>query len=220
MTIAVKAEKRDKSVGLDKLRAKGFLPAVYYGKKEVNTPIQILASDFNKAWRQAGESSVITISTGEKNVDALIHDVQFNPVTGQPIHADFYVFEKGQKIEVSVPLEFIGTSPAVKELGAVLVKVMHEIKIEAEPANLPHVIEVDISSLAQMNDHISAKEISLPKGVTLMENPDEMIVNVVEPKEEPVEETPVDLSAIEVEKKGKKDEEGAPSEDAPAAETK
>ncbi len=190
------------------------MPAVYYGKKEKTVPIQITASEFLKVWKQAGESTVVSIKTPEASVDTLIHDVQFDPVTGQAIHADFYVFEKGKKIEVSVPLEFVGISPAVKDLGAVLVKVLHEIKIEAEPSNLPHQIEVDISSLVLMNDHILSKDIKLPTGVTLIENPDEMIVNVVEPKEEPVEVAPVDLTAIEVEKKGKTDEEGAEGETA------
>lgn len=208
MTLSIKAEPRVKKGNLEGLRKAGVFPAVYYGKKEEAKPIQMSASEFGKVWKEAGESTVVSITMPTGNVDALIHDVQFDVVTGQPIHADFYVFEKGHKVEISIPLEFIGVSPAVKEQGAVLMKVLHEIKIKAEPAKLPHAIEVDISSLINLNDHITAQSIKLPAGVELIENPEEVVVSVAEAKEEVVEATPVDLSAIEVEKKGKKEEEG------------
>ena len=218
MPITINVEKREKVGKLENLRKQGVFPAVFYGHKEKSTPIQMKKSDFIKVWKKAGESSVVSLTMKEGSVDALIHDVNFDPLTGEPRHADFYVFEKGHKVEISVPIEFEGVSLAVKELGAVLIKVLHELKIKADPANLPHQIIVDISSLAQFGDHITAKDIKLPNGVELMENPEEVIVNVAEPKEEPVEEAaPIDLSAIEVEKKGKKDEEAAEgAEPAPA----
>ena len=89
-------------------------------------------------------------------------------------------------------------------------KILREIKVKAEPANLPHQIEVDISPIVALEGQILAKEIVLPKGVELMEHPEEVIVTVATPKEEKEEEVvaPADLSQIEVEKKGKKEEEG------------
>lgn len=208
MTITLNANKRTQNETADEARKSGYIPAVYYGKKEKSTPILIKKSDFLKAWKEAGESTVISISVEDQKVDALINDVSVDPVTNEPIHADFYVFEKGHKVELSVPVEFIGISPAVKELGGVLVKVVHEIKIEAEPSNLPKNIDVDISSLLQFGDSIAAKDVPMPKGVTLIENPEEIIVTVSAPKEEKEEESaPIDLSAIEVEKRGKTEEE-------------
>jgi large subunit ribosomal protein L25 len=170
-------------------------------------------SEFLKVWKEAGESTVVSIKTPAGQVDALIHDVQFEPVSGQPIHADFYVFEKGHKVEISIPLEFVGESPAVKA-GGVLVKSLHELKIKADPSNIPHELAVDISTLLEIGNDIFAKDIKLPSGVELMENPEEVAVTVALAKEEPAEEAPMDLSAIEVEKKGKKEEEG----EAPATE--
>ena len=212
MTITIKAEVRTQLGKVEGLRKKGLFPAVFYGKKEKSTPIQILASEFKKVWKEAGESSVVTISLPDDKLDALIKDVQFDPVSGQPVHADFYVFEKGQKMEISIPIEFIGESPAVK-LGAVLVKTLHELKIKAEPANLPHAIEVDISGLLEIGNQISAADIKLPTGVELIENPEEVIVSIAEAKEEVVEEAaPIDLTQIEVEHKGKIEEEGAEGE--------
>lgn len=207
----LKVELRSKAEKLESLRKAGKIPAVFYGKKEKSTPISIPKVDFLKAWEKAGESSVITLETPEGVKESLIHDVDFDPVTGTPRHADFYVFEKGHKVKVDIPLEFIGVSPAVKDLGGVLVKVLHEVKIEAMPKDLPHNIEVDISSLVTFEDQILAKDIKLGSGVTLLENLDEVVALVSQPREEKEEESaPIDLSAIEVEKKGKEEtEEGA-----------
>jgi large subunit ribosomal protein L25 len=207
--LELNVQKRDKKVNLEKLRKEGFLPAVFYGKKEDSTPIKISQADFLKAFREAGESTVITLKHEGGSLDTLIQDVDFDPVTGIPRHADFYAFEKGHKLEVDVPLEFTGIAPGVKELGGLLVKVLHELKIEALPTNLPHQIEVDISSLSEIGSQILAKDIKLPEGVTLLDDEDEVVVLVAAPKEEEEEAAPVDLSAIEVEKKGK---EKAPEE--------
>jgi large subunit ribosomal protein L25 len=210
MTINIKAEKRTKLGKLASLRKEGFMPAVFYGHKKEATPIQIKKIDFVKAWKNAGESTIIKLTMPEGELEALIHDVDLDPLTDEPRHADFYVFEKGHKVEIAVPLEFIGISPAVKDLGGSLMKILHEIKVKAEPSNLPHQIEVDISSITELEGQILAGDIKLPKGVELMEHEEEVIVTVATPKAEKVEEeAPVDLSAIEVEKKGKTEEEGA-----------
>ncbi len=212
MTIDLKTENRSEIGKLDALRESGFVPCVYYGHKKESTPLKIKKVDFIKAWKSAGESSVITLKTENGDLDALIHSVDLHPITGEPIHADFYVFEKGHKIEISIPLEFQGVSPAIKDLGGILTKVMHEIKIKADPSNLPHEILVDISTLINLDSQILASEITLPKGVELMENLDEVVASISVPKEEVVETAPIDLSQIEVEKKGKKDEETAEAE--------
>lgn len=202
--IELKAKSRDLSEDPRDLRADGFIPAVFYGKKTESTPVSVATVDFLKVLKKAGESSVVTLVHDSGKVDVLIHDVAFDPVSDMPIHADFYVFNKDVKIEVAVPLEFIGVAPAVKDLGGLLVKVMHELKIEALPANLPHQIEVDISSMAQIGDQVLASDLKLPSGVTLVEGGEEVVVLVSGPKAEEEEEAaPVDLSAIEVEKKGK-----------------
>lgn len=213
--LTLKAEIRDKKAKPASLRKAGNVPAVFYGKKEASTPISIRQVDFLKVWKEAGESTVVTLETPEGVKESLIHDVEVDAVTGQPIHADFYVFEKGHKVEVAIPLEFTGVSPAVKDLGGILVQVMHELKIEAVPKDLPHNIEIDISVLKQFGDQILAKDISLPKGVELKAAPEEVVATVSAPREEKEEEsTPVDLSSIEVEKKGK--EEAPEGTEAPA----
>lgn len=222
--LSLTIEKRDMKAKADALRNVGKIPAVFYGPKEASTPIILSQKDFAKVWKQAGESSVIILkdSTGNEH-EVLIHEVDVHPLTGAPRHADFYVIEKGKKVSVSVPLEFIGVSPAVKDKGGILVKVQRELEIEAAPRDLPHDLKVDISALVEFTDVIVAKNIPLPKGVELKVNPEEVVASVQEAKEE-VEEAPVaiDMSAIEVEAKGKEAKEGeaAPEAETPAPEKK
>lgn len=204
--LTLKAESRDLKTKPKDIRQAGRIPAVFYGKQTASTPISIAEVDFKKVWEAGGESSVVTLETSEGPVESLIHDVDFDPITDRPRHADFYVFEKGHKVEVEIPLEFVGVSAAVKDLGGGLVKVVHALKIEAMPKNLPHNLEVDLSSLINFESQILAKDIVLPEGVVLMVAPEEVIALVSAPREEKEEEAaPIDLTAIEVEKKGKEE---------------
>jgi len=209
--ITLTVEKRDMGKSAEALRAGGLLPAVFYGPKVTSTPVVLDFKEFDKAWKKAGESSIVILKEkdGEEH-EALIHAVDKHPVTETIRHADFYVIEKGKKVEVSVPLVFEGVSSAVKDKGAILIKVMREIKIEAAPRDLPHELKVDISKLVEFTDTIHAKDIALPKGVELKANPEEMVASVKEAKEEVVEATPaaIDMSAIQVEAKGKEVKEG------------
>lgn len=210
--LSLEVKPRDVGGNLHKIRQDGFLPAVFYGKKESSTPISIKLADFLKVWKKAGETSVVVLKSEKGDLETLIHEVDLDPITEEPRHADFYVFEKGHKLKIDVPLEFVGVSPAVKDLGGILIKVMHHVKVEAMPKDLPSKIEIDIAPLTSFESQILAGSLVMPSGVTLIEDPTEVVALVSEPKEEKEEEVaPVDLSAIEVEKKGKKEEEGEES---------
>jgi large subunit ribosomal protein L25 len=217
MSITLQFETRDAKVAPNTLRNTGRIPAVFYGRKQKSTPITVSTREFEKVWKKAGEHTIVSLRKGDEEVEALLHAVDKHPVTGIPRHADFYVFEKGQKLKIKIPIEFVGISPAVKDLGAVLVKVVHDLEIEASPKDLPQKLEVNISSLAAFGNVITAKEIALPAGVTLVISPDDVIASVYEPKEEIVEEAPVDLSTIEVAKKGKEPVPGETAEEAEGA---
>lgn len=206
--LTLNVEKRDNKIKLGALRKSGLMPAVFYGPKEANTPVSVSAVEFKKIWKKAGESSVIILKEGKNEHEALIHEVDRDPLTEEPRHADFYVIEKGKKVEVSVPLVFVGVSPAVKDKGGILVKVQRELKIIAGARDLPHELEVNIATLIEINSVIHAKEILLPKGVELKVNPEEVVASIAEAKEEKVEVAPVDVSAIPVEAKGKEAKEG------------
>ncbi|MDE2188498.1 MAG: 50S ribosomal protein L25 [Patescibacteria group bacterium] len=204
------------------LRKAGKIPAVFYGPKESSTPVAVSMVEFKKVWKKAGESSIVILKDGTNEHEVLIHDVDVHPVSGAVRHADFYVIEKGKKVQVHTPIVFAGISPAVKDKGGILVKVLRDLEIEAAPRDLPHEISVDISGLVELNSAIHAKDVTLPNGVSLVTKPDEIVASIAEAREE-VEEAPqaIDMSAIEVESKGKEVKEGEATADAvPAKEEK
>ena len=190
-------------------KADGMIPAVMYGAHAKSTPIFIDKIAFQKTLKSAGESTIIKLE-GDSSENVLIHDVQMDPVLYVPIHADLYVVEKGQKVHVNVPLAFVGESPAVKS-GMNLVKVMHELSVEGDPAKLPHEFSVDLSALVDAKSVIHVSDIKLPSGVELYHISGTDIVASIAQAEELTEEAPVatDLSAIEVEAKGKKEDDEA-----------
>jgi large subunit ribosomal protein L25 len=219
---AIKAQKRDGSIKLDTLRKQGEIPAVFYGAGKESTSVSVPIIEFKKVWREAGESSTIKIAAPSGTVDVLIHEVQVDPVTDEPIHVDFLVIDMKKKIKVKVPIVFEGISNAVKSGIGNLVKVLHEVEIEALPGDLPSKLIADIAKLETLKDQVFVSDIKLPAGVVVINAPTDVVASIVEQVEEKEEvAAPVDLSAIEVEKKGKKEEEGAEgAEAAPATPAK
>lgn len=211
MVLTLKASPREiLGKKIKSFREKGLLPAVIYGAGENSKPIALNLKEFERVWSKAGESSIIELEIGGDKKNVLIAEVQRDPLKDVPIHADFQVLRMDEKIEAEVPINFIGESPAVKNLGGVLVKVLHELEIEALPADLPAVLEVDISGLANLDDRFLVKDLKLPNGVKVLASSEEVIILVEEPK---AEEIPVEAPTLEdievVGKKGKKEEEGA-----------
>lgn len=200
-------ETREKGANLEAIRKGGRIPAVLYGKKEASASVTVSEKEFNKVYKEAGESSVIILAGLGEDKEALIHDVDIEPVRGEVRHADFYVIEKGKKVTVSIPLEFEGTAPAEK-LGGALMKVLHEIEIEAFPKDLPHELVIDVTSLTELDSQILVSDVKVPAGVTVLTDGDEVValVSAVKEEEETPQEAP-DLSAIEVAPRGKKEEE-------------
>ncbi len=209
--ITLEATLRDVKVNPKMIRKQGLVPAVFYGGGHASTSISVDKIKFRKVLEEAGESSIITLKTPTGSLDALIHDVGRDPVIGDPVHVDFYIVAKGHKLEVDVPLEFIGVAPAEK-LGGIVMRVMHEIRIESLPGKLPQHITVDLSTLKTLEDHITVADLTLGDGVRAIPLGTEVVAGMTLPKEEEETTAPIDISAIEVEKKGKKEEEEVPAE--------
>jgi len=205
--LILQAEQRDAKGGIGALRREGKIPAVMYGPREESVSLAVDGKKFGGVWEEAGESTVVALETpiGKKSV--LIHEVQLDPVKNTPLHIDFYVVETGKEVEVSVPIDFTGVSPAAKSLGGVLVKVMHEMPVKGLPDRLPHRIEVDISSLTALDSHIAVGDVPLPEGIEPTVSAEEIVASVSAAAEEAEAEESADLSSIEVERKGKKEEE-------------
>lgn len=211
----IDAKVREAKAKLADVRKAGDMPAVFYGAGKESTSISVPLMAFEKAYKEAGESSAITLKMGGEVLNVLIHDVQYDPVKNFPTHADFLVIDMNKPIEVTVPLEFTGISNAVKSGLGILMKVMYEIQVKGLPKDLPHQIEVDLSPLETLENQIHIRDIILPKGIETLAHADEVVALVAAAKEEVEETAPVDLSTIEVSvEKGKKEEE------APAADEK
>lgn len=164
------------------LRSEGFLPAVLYGEGIPVIPLTVSFREFENVLRDAGETSLVTVSVEGKAYNVLIHDVAKDPMSLSPIHADFYAVRMDKPIEANVPLMFEGESPAVKNDAGILLKVLHELEVKALPKDLPHEIVVDISLLATFEDKIHVKDIVLPTGVTTESDPDEVVALVEPPR--------------------------------------
>jgi large subunit ribosomal protein L25 len=213
------ATKRSKADKLETVRSNGMVPAVVYGAGIENTSVSVPAADFKKVFAHAGESEVVTLTIDDHKHSVLVHDVQRDPVRGFAVHIDFLAIDMNKKITVMVPLEFEGVSPAVKSGTGSLVKIIHEVEIEALPKDLPHALHVSIDGLATTQDKLHVKDIAVPTGVVILTDADETVALIAELVEEK-EETPVDIADIEVEKKGKKDDEEGAAADEGASEEK
>jgi large subunit ribosomal protein L25 len=207
--MTVKLEVTAKTASAKALRKAGSIPAVVYGPKQEPLAVSVEKSVFEKLLKEAGESTVINLVGLGEEIEVLVHEVSFNPAKGGVEHVDFYAIEKGKEITVHVPLEFIGEAPAVKKGGS-LTKVLHEIEVTCKPSALPQHIEVDVTPLDDFEKQIHVKDLVVPNGVKV-ENDGEEVVALVQEVQEEVEPEPVavDMDAVEVEAKGKTEEEPA-----------
>lgn len=170
---------------LEELRTNGFIPAVLYGREVAPTMLTINYLDFSRAFKSAGESTLVELSVGgKKSVNVLIHEVTTHPVSGRFVHVDFYQVNMKEEIETDIPLEFVGESAAVKALSGVLVRSLEEVKVKCLPSDLPHALSVDLSKLATFDDAIKIKDIVLPKGVEMLDDVETVIATVAPPRTE------------------------------------
>ena len=206
--IELKVLKRDPQDNNEYLRSQGLVPAILYGSDFESTPVSVDDIEFRKVYKEAGTSHLIT-STGEVSGEMLIvQDMQVHVVSGELLHIDFKVVEKGQKTEITVPIVLIGKAPAKENKIGLLNFSNEEVVIETIPSNIPESIEVDITGLANLGDSIKISDIKLPEGVELVDDEDFTIVSIVSPREEEPEEEAETDTVMEpelVDQKGKEE---------------
>lgn len=185
------------------LRNKGLLPAVLYGADAKADNLMVDAKEFNKVYAKAGSSSLVDLKVDENNaVKILIHEPQMDPVKDIPLHADFYKIKMTEKITTEIPLEFIGVSPAVKDLEGNLITNKDNVEVECLPADLIPKIEVDIARLKTFDDLIHVKDLVVPETIHILDDPDEIVTQVTPPRsEEELEEMEAE-AASDAEKAG------------------
>jgi len=208
------------------LRAQEIVPAVVYGAGiEAPTPVEVDRGEFVRVFRAAGESGVVELSIDGKMVNVLIHDIQTDPLRDEVIHADFRALDMTKPIEANVKLAFTGESAAIKVLGGIFVHSLDDVKVRALPKDLPHEIAVDISGLATFDDVVRVKDLPAMPGVEILVDAETTLASVDAPRSEEEladlnKAVEADVTAVEVEKKGKEEEEGAEGAEGEAAEGK
>ncbi|MDP1629768.1 MAG: 50S ribosomal protein L25 [bacterium] len=204
---------------LKTLRKEGMVPAVLYGPGVKSSSLQVNLRDLEKIYKEAGENTIVKLKIKDDKIperNVLIYDIARDPVRRNIIHIDFLQVKMDQAIKAAIPLEFTGESSAVKNEGGIMVKNIHEVEVEALPADLPHKIVVDISSLNTFEDAILVKDLPVSSKVKILAESELMVAQVQPPrteaelealKEEVVEK--VEEVKVETEeKKAEKEQEG------------
>jgi large subunit ribosomal protein L25 len=193
-------------------RSGGLIPAVVYGGGKDNVAIQVDRKSMLELMKKAGsENPIFLLKLGDNQRHAMIREVQVDPVSRQVLHIDFQRVMMDQKVRVQVPVELVGTAWGVKNEGAVLDFVTREVEVECLPGDIPKHVEIDVTGL-HVGQHAEARDLKLPVGVTLHDDPEKVIVSLAHARLEahPAAEeaaAAADREEPEVIKKGKTDEE-------------
>jgi len=194
---------------VDALRRRGEVPAVLYGRNLPAVAITAETGALVRAWRRAGRTHLIDLSidgAGPRKV--LFHDLQIDPRTARPLHADFFAVNLLERLAVDIPVMTVGEAPAVSELKlGSLQLVLVTLRVEALPSNLPDHLAVDVTGLTEVDSAVRVREVALPEGVTLAAHvdPDEVVVKVAPLRVVAAEEeapAPVEAEAPEAEAEG------------------
>jgi large subunit ribosomal protein L25 len=207
--VVIQAEPRTvigKQVGA--LRREGKLPGVIYGHNVKPTPILMDLRTASRILAGLTASSLVSIALDGKETSALVREKQRDFIRGTLLHVDFQAVSLTEKIKTKVGIELVGLAPAVKDFNAVIVNGLEALEVEAFPQDLPERFTVDISQLVRIGDALHVRDIPVSEKVTVLDQPDEMIVLATASKEE--EEAPVaevTTEEPEVLERGKKEEE-------------
>jgi large subunit ribosomal protein L25 len=167
---------------VNNLRKEGIVPANIFGKKTKSQSIQVVFSDFKPVYKQAGETAIVDLVIGKAKTPhhSLIRHIQFDPVTDKILHVDFMEVDLKEKIETEVPIKIEGESQAVSDKLALLQQDLTTILIEATADNIPEEIVVNISDLKTVGETILTKNLKIPSGVTLKNDPEQSVVRLAE----------------------------------------
>jgi large subunit ribosomal protein L25 len=173
-----------------RLRRTGVVPGVVYGRGTESVAVQVDGKTFDALYRSAGRTSIVNVRLdGGGGQSAIIKSVQRNPVSGRPIHVDFLLVDLRQEMEVEVPVVYTGGAPAVDQFDGTLLHNLDRIRVKALPADLPHEITVDVSSLATLDDSLHVRDLRLDSDkVHVLTDPEELVAKVLPPRIEVEEE--------------------------------
>lgn len=182
MAVKLKAALREDHTksATKQIRESGRVPSVVYGKEKDTKSISVNSIELVKTVRDEGRNAIISLDVeNDKPVDVMLHDYQTDPLKDEVIHADFYIVDMSEEMDVEVPLNLTGEAPGAKE-GGVLQQPMYELQVRAKPADIPEEISVDVSEL-QIGDTIAISDLPKASNYEFLEDVDTAVATVVPP---------------------------------------
>ena len=193
------------------LRRQGVTPANIYGSHVESQSIQVSTEELRHVLKTAGRNDIVYLRLdGDEPRPTFVRDVQQNPVTDAILHVDFLQISLREKVKADVPLHLVGMAPAVDTYQGILMHGLDHVTVEALPTEVPSFIEVDVTTLAEINQALHVSDVPVPEGVTMLTDLEQVIAKVAPPAVEPEPEVEEEEEAVE----GEAPEEGA--EEAPA----
>lgn len=211
MAVKLKAERRDDLTKshTNQLRKKGFIPSVVYGNDKEAITVAVENIELLKTLRDEGRNAVITLDIEQgQSVEVMLHEYQLDPLRDEVIHADFYVVDMSQEMDVTVSIQLEGEPAGVKD-GGILQQPLYELQVRAIPANIPDQITINVADL-EIGDAISVSDLDEAEGYEVTEDPDTTIVTITAPQAEEELEPSEDDEFVEpelVDQKGEQDDE-------------
>jgi len=178
MTIEVQPRQETGKNANRRARSAGKIPAVVYGGGKESVAIEVDRKTLVDTMKgHSGENPIFLLKLGDKERHAMIRNTQLDPISRQVVHIDFQRVEMDQKVRVTVPVELVGTAYGVKTEGGMIDFVTREVHIECLPGDIPKHLECDVTDV-HIGQHVEAKDLKLPEGVTLLDDPDRVIVSL------------------------------------------
>ncbi|MBK7228696.1 MAG: 50S ribosomal protein L25 [Ignavibacteriales bacterium] len=181
--VIIEAQKRNKidKASRSALRKEGKVPAIFYSKHHEPIPVQVSERAIHPLVFTS-KTHLITLNVeGHDELDCIIKDVQFDPTTEKIVHIDLLGLKKGEKIEIEVPVQLIGSAIGIKE-GGILQHTLHKVQISCLPVDIPEHLEIDVTNL-KLGQAIHISDLSYDN-LTILNNPESIIASVTHPKVE------------------------------------
>ena len=166
-----------------RIRKAGRLPAVVFGHGIESTAVSLDGHEFDLLRHRIGSNALVDLSIdGKKPRPVLIHGIAVHPVTRRPLHADLFVVRMTEELTVDVPVLFVGESVAVSQHGGTLMHDVETVKVRALPDHLPQSFEASIETLVDFEGRLHVRDLPIPAGITILNDPDESIAHILPPR--------------------------------------
>ncbi|HET7586393.1 MAG TPA: 50S ribosomal protein L25 [Gemmatimonadaceae bacterium] len=165
-----------------RLRSAQQIPAILYGHHRQPQPLAVDARELDRLLGHISPgTTVVELAIDGGTARTLIREIQRHPFKPQILHVDFQELVAGESITVDVPLVLVGTPEGVRSEGGVLDQVMRQVTVTVDPSSIPNHIDVDVSALG-LNDSIHVRDLNVPSGVEVEDDPDSTVCVVTPPR--------------------------------------